>query len=108
MQRINFKFNDTGTAEYKHSANGSIVQVRWSPTSTDTGADFVMSVLPSQADTGEGFDVFSVNGSAQFTKYGGVQDTGNDPVVVAGDDIRVRSFGAATNTLVGSFYVWVK
>ena len=116
-----FEFNDTGTAGDTGPATwGAIRQIRWNPTSGDTGADLNISLLPRQGDTGDGWLIYSkVNALVSNFAFGlgqmavdhvGKTDTGLYPIYAAGDRIRpkvVNQAGATTAT-VGRLYVWVE
>lgn len=121
MHRQRFAIDtDTGTqGDTGVPVFGAIKQIRWSPSTGDTGADLRLDLLPRAEDTGDGFAFYNNSdclGSA-FThapRQPGVSADGNDtgvdeyfPVVGAGDRIRVKVTpgGAA---VVGTLYVWYK
>jgi len=116
-----FEFADTGTAgDTGPATNGIIRQIRWNPTTADTGADLQISLLPRMGDTGDGWLIYSkanVLGSNFASGLGqmavdhvGKTDTGLYPIVAAGDRIRpkvVNQAGVATAT-TGRLYIWVE
>jgi len=106
-------WTDTGPAFM-----GGIMQMRWDPSTPDTGADLELSLLSEDAsDTGNGIVFYSDNDclGADFMKVplqpghaSDGTDTGVDqyfPIVSAGDRIRVRVTpgGAA---VVGTLHLW--
>lgn len=53
---------DTGTwGDTGPPVIGELKQVRWNPTTADTGADLKLAVLPRSGDTGDGFEFFNDN-----------------------------------------------
>jgi hypothetical protein len=121
MTRQIFEFNDTGTAGDTGPATfGAIRQIRWNPTTADTGADLQISLLPRMGDTGDGWLIYSKANvlGAQFAyalgqmavDHVGKTDTGLALIVTAGDRLRpkvVNQAGVATAT-VGRLYIWVE
>lgn len=121
MTRQIFEFNDTGTfGDTGPSMNGVIRQMRWNPTSGDTGADLHISLLPRQGDTGDGWLIYSkANALVSNFAHGlgqmavdqvGKTDTGLYPIALAGDRLRpkvVNQTGASAAT-VGRLYIWVE
>lgn len=115
-----FQFNtDTGTQTLESRAiNGELTQMRWAPSTADTGADLSMGVYPNAADTGDGWLFYNNNDvlGTGFTivpmqsvssNLDGTTDTGAAPIVFAGDALRVTVTpgGAAC---AGTLYVWTK
>ena len=118
-----FEINtDTGTqVQTGMNFSGAIMQVRWVPTTADTGADLSMTLLPNDSDTGDGWQFASYADSlgSQFTKaptqpmhLSDGDAAGSDPdtqpgvpIVAAGDRIKVEVVpgGAA---VAGRLYVW--
>ena len=115
-----FEINtDTGSQKVTGpSFTGAIMQMRWSPTTADTGADLLVSLLPRAADSGDGFLFYNDNDclGSGFTRVplqpahsSDGFDTGVDqyhPIVAAGDRLQVEVIpgGAA---VVGSLFIWV-
>ncbi len=108
-------FSDTGPAFF-----GCIMQMRWYPTTPDTGADLAIDLMPSTApgDTGEAYTFFNDNDcmGVPFTRvpvqpqhHSDGLDTGagDAPIVAAGERLRIRVTpgGAA---VAGKLYVWTK
>jgi hypothetical protein len=87
---------DTGPAFW-----GAWLNLAWKPTTIDTGADLQIGLYPRKGDTGDGYLVYNNNDvlGTQFhvvvradinvDGQGGV-DTGNAPIVAAGDHFRVK------------------
>jgi hypothetical protein len=107
-------FSDTGP-----SFTGAIMQMRWYPTTADTGGDLAIDLMPSAAaaDTGQAYTIYNDNDclGVPFTKvpsqpqhHSDGFDTGSGldvPIVSAGDRLRIRITpgGAA---VVGKLYIW--
>lgn len=103
-------FSDTGPA-----FTGGIVQVRWVPTTADTGGDLALTLLSKEGDAGWTFYNDADCLGAGFTRvpmqpvhgYSGTDtgSNGRNPIVGAGDRIRatVTPGGAA---VVGDVYIW--
>ena len=107
-------FSDTGP-----SFHGAILQMRWYPTTADTGGDLAIDLMPSAdiADTGQAYTFYDDNDclGVAFTKVptqpahqADGLDTGADlnvPIIAAGDRLRIRITpgGAA---VAGKLYVW--
>lgn len=120
MQRLNFNINtDTGTqGDTGPNIHGAIMQMRWSPTTGDTGGDLQLALLPKSGDTGDGFVFYQDNDclGANFTRVprqpghsSDGTDTGVDeyhPIVAAGDRIRVKVTPGGAS-VAGRLYVWV-
>ena len=122
MQRQLFNINtDTGTqGDTGPSFHGEIAQMRWNPTTADTGADLRIDLLPKAGDTGDGWTIWNDNDclGTNFTKVP-IQpkhqsdgfDTGaavdDAPIVAAGDRLRVKVTpgGAAC---AGRLYIWTR
>ena len=108
---------DTGTwIDTGPAVNGALLQVRWNPTGTaDTGADLLLSVRPSNGDTGLMWDILNDNDclGVDFVRglrqrlHGsdGAVDTGAGPIVLAGDRIRVKVTPGGTSA-IGKLYIW--
>lgn len=121
MTRQIFEFDDTGTAgDTGPATNGVIRQIRWNPTSGDTGADLQISLLPRMGDTGDGWLIYSkANALVSNFAHGlgqmavdqvGKTDTGLYPIALAGDRLRpkvINQTGASAAT-VGRLYIWVE
>jgi hypothetical protein len=122
VQRLIFEINtDTGTEGDTGVLNGGdIRQLRWNPTTPDTGGDLQVAVLPRAGDTGDGFVVYNDNDclGANFVRSPVMQahhsdgfDTGSVEevhfVCQPNDRLRVKVIpgGAA---VAGRLYVWVK
>lgn len=123
MHRQLFEIDtDTGTqGDTGPPFHGLVYQMRWQPTTADTGADLQIALLPRKDDTGDGWlfvnetdvlgtDFVRAPRQPQHGSDGAVDpaDTGaafGVPVVGAGDRLRVKVIpgGAA---LVGRLYVW--
>jgi hypothetical protein len=116
-----FEFNDTGTAgDTGPATNGAIRQIRWSPTTADTGADLQIALLPRMGDTGDGWLIYSranvlgtqfVGGLGQSTlDHSGLSDTGLSLIVAAGERLRAKVINQAgvTTATVGRLYIWVE
>ena len=107
-------FSDTGP-----SFHGAILQMRWYPTTPDTGADLAIDLMPSAAaaDTGQAYTFYNNNDclGVPFTNvptqpmhHSDGFDTGASgdvPIVAAGERLRVRITpgGAA---VAGKLYIW--
>lgn len=111
---------DTGTwGDTGPPFNGELVQVRWNPTTADTGGDLKLALLPKSGDTGDGFEFFNDNDClgtnfnrvpVQANHHSDGFDTGaaqESPIAGAGDRLRVKVIpgGAA---VVGRLYAWIK
>ena len=110
---------DTGTQTLVGgSFHGEITQMRWAPSTADTGADLALGLDPNASDTGDGWLFYNNNdvlGSgftivpmqSVSTNLDGTTDTGAAPIVSAGDRLRVTVTpgGAAC---AGTLYVWSK
>jgi hypothetical protein len=118
IKRTRFPLSDTGTFGDTGFLNGELAQVRWVPT-TDTGHTLTLTVMPSEGDTGHGFNVLvSDSGfqSDQWTSHprakvvdvNQAQDTGMVPYVAAGDKLRVKIVSTGTGTTSGTLYVYAK
>lgn len=122
MQRILFEVptnaGDTGTqGDTGPAIFGELAQIRWNPTTADTGADLALTVLPRAGDTGDGWDILSDNDclGVNFTRVlrqdthdpAGVSDTGSAPIVMAGDRLRVKIVPAGGSP-AGRLYVYFK
>ena len=100
---------------------GEVKQMRWNPTTADTGGDLKVALLPREDDTGDGFEFFNDNDclGTNFQRVPMQPMHGSDgaadpadtgaawgvPVAGAGDRLRVKVIpgGAA---VVGRLYVW--
>jgi hypothetical protein len=127
-QRMLFNINtDTGSfGDTGPPFHGEIKQVRWNPTTADTGADLKLALLPRAGDTGDGFEFYNDNDvlGTNFNRVprqvqhdadgsvalysGAAADTGatlTAPIVAAGDRLRVKVIpgGAA---VAGRLYIW--
>lgn len=105
-------FSDTGPAFH-----GAIAQMRWYPTTPDTGADLAIDLMPNIADTGEAITIYNNNDclGVPFTNvpcqpmhHSDGFDTGaavEAPIVSAGERLRIRVTpgGAA---VAGKLYIW--
>lgn len=130
MQRLIFNVStDTGTqGDTGVPVVGEIAQMRWAPTTADTGADLAVGFHLRHgdtgiADTGEGWVFYNDNDclGANFTRVprqpmhgsdGAVDpaDTGAQygaPIVACGERIRIKVTpgGAA---VAGRLYFWIK
>ena len=119
IQRQLFQVStDTGTqGDTGPPFFGEIAQLRWNPTTADTGADLRIDILPKTADTGDGWNVLNDNDvlGTNFVRVlrqdthdgAGVSDTGSAPIIGAGDRIRIKVTpgGAAA---AGRLYIWIK
>ena len=105
-------WGDTGPAFW-----GGVLQMRWNPTTADTGADINIVLLPKEADTGDGFIILQkpdkLGADWVMAPYQATHDTGGgfttaaaQPFVAAGDRLRVKVTpgGAAC---AGRLYVWI-
>ena len=126
MQRLLFNVStDTGTSALQSGdtgrpVSGEIRQIRWNPTSVDTGADLYLAVLPKEGDSGDGFAVFNDNDclGANFTRFPTQQthhidgfDTGSTTedyfVVATGERLRLKVLPGQAECR-GRLYVYVK
>lgn len=122
MQRLVFSINtDTGTqGDTGPSVTGELAQIRWAPSTGDTGGDLLMAALPRDADTGDGFNIINDNDCLGITGFLRVPvqsthhidgfDTGaaqEAPYVFCGERLRVKVTpgGAA---VAGRLYVYLK
>ncbi|MEY9099066.1 hypothetical protein ABIA24_001975 [Sinorhizobium fredii] len=116
-----FEFNDTGRAgDTGPAVFGTIRQIRWNPTTADTGADLQISLLPRQGDTGDGWLIYSkanVLGANFASALGqravdaaGVTDTGLYPIYAAGERLRVKVINQAgvSTATTGRLYIWIE
>jgi len=119
IMRQQFKFStDTGSqGDTGAPFFGEIAQMRWVPTTPDTGGDLQVTLLPRIGDTGDGFTFYDDNDclGANFTRvpvqpmhHADGLDTGaaiDAPIVAADERLRVKVIpgGAA---LAGRLYVW--
>ena len=121
MQRLIFEV-DTDTGSWGDTGiplHGELAQVRWNPTTADTGGDLKLAILPKSGDTGDGFEFFNDNDClgtnfqrvpVQSNHHSDGFDTGaaqESLIAFAGDRLRVKVIpgGAA---VVGRLYVWTK
>jgi hypothetical protein len=124
ITRQHYEVNtDTGTwGDTGPPAHGAVLQMRWYPTTGDTGADLQITLMPKAGDTGHGWFVYNDNDvmGTQFVKCPSQPqhssagaalpaDTGAQfgvPIVLAGDRPRVKVIpgGAA---VVGDLYLWI-
>jgi hypothetical protein len=107
-------FSDTGP-----HINGAILQMRWYPTTADTGGDLAIDLMPSTDpnDTGFAWTFFNDNDclGAAFTKvptqpmhHSDGFDTGASgdvPIVAAGERLRVR-ITPGGSSIAGKLWVW--
>ena len=125
MRRLIFNIStDTGTSALQsgdtgQDVHGEIRQIRWNPTSVDTGADLYVAVLPKMGDSGDGFAILNDNDclGANFTRWLGHPtshiegtDTGRGtgaPPVAAGDRLRIKVL-PGQGECRGRLYVYVK
>lgn len=123
MQRQLFEVStDTGTwGDTGPHFSGVIQQIRWNPTTADTGADLAIALLPRQNDTGDGWLIYNDNDSLGVDFVRGLRqpqhgsdgapdpaDTGaafGVPIVAAGDRLRVKVTPGGT-AVAGRLYVW--
>lgn len=121
MQRQIYEVDtDTGTwGDTGPPVFGELAQIRWNPTTVDTGADLQVALLPRSGDTGDGYlcyddnDCLGVNLQrvpVQPNHHADGFDTGaaqETPVVFAGDRPRVKVIpgGAA---VAGRLYLYFK
>jgi len=98
---------DTGLSALQSGDTGKSVfgefrQLRWNPTSIDTGGDLYVALLPKDGDSGDGFQIFSKNDilGANFTRLVTQQTVHNDNFdtgstsemhfVAAGERVRIK------------------
>lgn len=108
-------FSDTGP-----NFHGAIMQMRWYPTTPDTGADLAIDLMPSAAaaDTGEAYTFYNNNDclGVPFTHVptqpqnhsdGADTGAGEAPIVAAGERLRIRVTpgGAA---VAGKLIIWTQ
>ena len=121
MNRHLFNVNtDTGTwGDTGPPFWGELKQVRWNPTTGDTGGDLKLALLPKTGDTGDGFEFFNDNDClgtnfqrvpVQARHHSDGFDTGaadESLIAGAGDRLRVKVIpgGAA---VVGRLYIWTE
>jgi hypothetical protein len=116
---------DTGSwVDTGPSFHGEIAQMAWSPSTADTGADLMLSLVPAPGgDTGDSWEFFNDNDclGVDFMKVptqfqhgsdGNVDpaDTGSQvgvPVVAAGDRLRVKVVPGGS-AVAGKLFIWVK
>lgn len=101
--------------------SGLLHQLRWNPTTGDTGANLDITLCPKAGDTGDGGIIYSIAGvntklatnfweaPRQPANYGGITDNTGDSgfvpyAVAAGDRLRVKFSNSAT--LAGRLYLW--
>jgi len=113
--------SDTGTFGDTGFINGELMQLRWVPT-TDTGHSLVVTIHPSEGDTGHGFQVWTSDSGEQSDQYvahpraspqhgsgvNGASDTGFVPYVGAGDKISIKGTATGTGTTSGTFYIYYR
>lgn len=126
MKRYVFNVStDTGTSALqsgdtgKVPVMGQVVQLRWNPTSVDTGGDLYVALLPKEGDTGDGYAVFNDNDclGTNFTRLLGFpsshidgHDTGRGDGVApyaAGERLRIKILPGQAECR-GRLYVYVK
>jgi hypothetical protein len=115
---------DTGTSALQSgdtgkSVFGQVVQLRWNPTSVDTGGDLYVALLPKDGDTGDGFTIYSKNDclGTNFTRFLGFPsshidgfDTGRGGAAhpyAAGERLRIKVLPGQAECR-GRLYVYVK
>jgi len=110
---------DTGTwGDTGPPFTGEIKQVRWNPTTGDTGGDLKLALLPRQDDTGDGFEFFNDNDClgtnfqrvpVQPRHHADGADTGaadESLIAGAGDRLRVKVIPGGL-AVAGRLYVWI-
>jgi hypothetical protein len=114
-QIYNISTSSSAVTDTGPSTNGALLQMRWNPTTVDTGGDLVLTVMPKGGDTGDGWEVFNDNDclGANFVRAprqqmhdeAGLSDTGVAPILLAGDRIQVKIIpgGAA---VAGRLYLY--
>ena len=124
-QRHRFALSQSDGASASNTARftGELVQFRWYPTVADTGqvATIALSVLPSQDDTGVGWQFYAEDGmelGVGATRYPRVltTDTGGEvsalteePVFGNNDRLKAEVIPADTGVTVdGALYAWVR
>lgn len=118
IKRIRMAVSDTGTFGDTGFLSGELLQLRWYPT-TDTGHTLVVTIHPSEGDTGHGFQVWVSDSGEQkaqyivaprqkiaFTPHDGTNDTGWTTYVGAGDKISIKGTATGTGTTSGTFYIY--
>lgn len=115
---------DTGTSALQSgdtgkAVHGQVVQLRWNPTSVDTGGDIYVALLPKEGDSGDGFTIYSKADclGANFTRFLGYpsshidgHDTGRGGAAhpyAAGDRLRIKVL-PGQGECRGRLYVYVK
>ena len=121
MQRQSFTIaSDTGSrGDTGPPAHGTIRQVRWQPTTADTGGDLYMALINAVGDTAGGFQIYNDNDclGAAFTRQPSINqvsvdglDSGHSlsdaPFVAAGERLRIKTVPGAT--LAGKLTVYIE
>lgn len=125
MKRLVFSVStDTGVSALASGDTGQVIwgevrQIRWNPTSVDTGGDLYIALLPKMGDSGDGFAILNDNDclGANFTRWLGYPtshlegtDTGRGTgacPVAAGDRLRIKVLPGQAECR-GRLYVYVK
>jgi len=122
IKRIRFAVAANGSFGDTGFMNGELQQIRWVHV-RDTGVALRLTILPSEGDTGHGFDVWtSDTGTSQttFTAFprarpqhgtgvGGASDTGWVPYVAAGDKLRLKGvIKGDTGICTGTLYCYYR
>jgi hypothetical protein len=123
MNRSYFPVTVTGGVAYSANTppiHGEVRQLRWHH-AADTGqvATIELAVLPDQNDTGIGWQIYnraSANVATPFVVHpvqpthnaaGAGIDTGEMPIALAGDRLRVKVTPADTGVVIdGKLYIW--
>ena len=123
MKRIRFGLSDTGTVGDTGYLDGELEMIRWYP-AHDTGATMIISLYPSEGDTGHGFIIWNDTGHLreQYTVFprgkanfgtGNVLAESDTGVPVkwtgAGDKLHVQiKKKKAGSTIGGTLYIYYR
>jgi len=120
IKRIRLPIAANGTFGDTGFLNGELLQVRWVHT-RDTGVTLTLTVMPSEGDTGHGFDVWQSDTGYSQTQYtawprarpyltnSGDGDSGAVTYVGAGDKIRLKGvIKGDTGICNGTFYIYYR
>jgi len=119
MQRMQFRFSDTGTEQQIGPPFfGEIVQMRYTTQSGDTGGAIVAMLDVDQLDTGQGFTFLNHGLTPQFnrapvqpTQHFDGFDTGaaqEAPIISSGERMRITRVATTGPAGVGRLWVWTK
>lgn len=123
IKRIRIALSDTGTVGDTGYLDGELEMIRWYP-AHDTGASMIITLWPSEGDTGHGFIIWNDTGHLreQYTEFPravanhiggselGLSDSGAYVKYVgAGDKLHVQiTKKKAGSTIGGTLYIYYR